>query len=274
VNRVARHAVFGSPIAHSLSPRIHAAFAAQAGLAIDYRAIEATRASFAPLLAAFADAGGTGANVTLPLKEDAALLCGTLSGRARRCDSVNTLLRRDAGWHGDSTDGEGLLRDLAQAGFDLPGARVLLLGAGGAARAVALALDDGGAGAVTVANRDPARAARLAAVLGGNARAVAWSALEDVRDVDLVINATAAGHAGGQLAVPAAVLAAATLCYDLSYGAAAAPFLAQCRAAGAPQVSDGLGMLVSQAAASFALWHGVQPDTAPVLARLRVEASA
>ena len=125
-----------------------------------------------------------------------------------------------------------------------------------------------------MANRDPGRAARLAADLGGTASAVAWSALQAVPQVDLVINATSAGHSDAQLAVPAAVLAPATLCYDLSYGAAAAPFLARCRAAGARQVSDGLGMLVGQAAASFALWHGVQPDTAPVLARLRAEVPA
>lgn len=265
-----RYAVFGSPIAHSLSPRIHAAFAAQFGLALDYRAIEAGRAEFARTLDAFAHDGGRGANVTLPLKEDAAVRCRVLSDRARRAGSVNTLIRVDNAWHGDSTDGAGLLRDLRERhGFEPQGRRVLLLGAGGAARAVAFALADAGIDELLIANRTPERATALAAAIGPAAGACAWNELARLRDLDLLVNATAAGHAASALDLPATLIGATTRCHDLSYGAAATAFLGWARAAGAAHVSDGLGMLVEQAAESFKLWHGVQPDTAAVYAKLR-----
>src|SRR3954466_13411562 len=130
-------AVFGQPIAHSLSPRIHAMFAQQFDIALDYRAINAGRDDFARALDAFAREGGAGANVTLPLKQDAGRLCSSVSARARRCGSGSTLIREGAGWRGDSTDGSGLLRDIAEHhAFEPHGHRCLLLGAGGAARAV------------------------------------------------------------------------------------------------------------------------------------------
>ena len=261
-----RYAVFGQPIAHSLSPRIHALFAAQFGLAIDYRAIEVGDDDFAAALAAFAREGGRGANVTLPLKERAFALCTTRSERAQRCGSVNTLLRDGAAWRGDSTDGVGLLRDLrARHGFDPRDRRILLLGAGGAARAAAFALADAGAADLMIANRTPARAQALAAALGSGCAAADGAAEAGV--YDLILNASAAGHSGAFVPVHG-TLAAHTACYDLSYGAAAQPFLAWARGAGAAWVSDGLGMLVEQAAESFALWHHLQPDTAPVLDRL------
>jgi shikimate dehydrogenase len=266
----ARYAVFGQPIAHSLSPRIHAAFAAQFGIALDYRAIETGREDFARILDAFARNDGRGANVTLPLKEDAAAQCRALSERARRAGSVNTLIRDGNGWRGDSTDGAGFLRDLRERhDFEAHGQRGLLLGAGGAARAVAFALADAGIGALVIANRTPARATALAAEIGNPVRACAWNNLATLRDVDLVINATAAGHAGSVLDLPAGVIRATTLCYDLSYGAAAVAFLGWAHASGATRASDGLGMLVEQAAESFVLWHGVQPATAAVHAELQ-----
>ncbi|HEU4664958.1 MAG TPA: shikimate dehydrogenase [Dokdonella sp.] len=264
-----RYAVVGQPIAHSLSPRIHAAFGAQLGIALDYRAIEAGRDTFAAMLAAFARDGGRGANVTLPLKEDAAALCSALSERARRCGSVNTLIRDDAGWHGDSTDGIGLLRDLARHDLDPRGRRVLLLGAGGAARAAAFALVDAGVRELVVANRTATRAQSLVDALGAPARACAWDALRHEATFDLVVNATSAGHAGDAFAWPLAADSAPAACYDLSYGEAARPFLAAARGARARAVHDGLGMLVEQAAESFELWHGVRPDTGPVHAQLR-----
>jgi shikimate dehydrogenase len=279
-----RYAVFGQPIAHSLSPRIHALFGEQLGIAVDYRAIEAGRDAFASALAAFARAGGAGANVTLPLKQDAAALCVSLSARARRCGSVNTLVREGDGWHGDSTDGSGFLRDLVErVRFDPRGSRVLLLGAGGAARAVAFALADAGAGELTIANRTHRRAEALASGLAADAplpsaagarpaQACAWDDLYRLAArgaaFDLVVNATAAGHAGAAFAALPA-LAANAICHDLSYGAAARPFLDWARRAGAGQVRDGLGMLVEQAAESFALWHGRRPETGDVLACLR-----
>ena len=264
------YAVFGQPIAHSLSPHIHARFGAQLGVALDYRAIEAGRADFPHALASFASDGGRGANVTLPLKEDALALCASLSDRARRAGSVNTLIRADDGWRGDSTDGAGLLRDLRQRhGFDPHGRRILLLGAGGAARAAAFAFADAGVRELLIANRTAPRAVALAAAVGERARAVACNDAAPPGAFDLVVNATSAGHSGAAFEFPREVLAATTLCYDLSYGRAASAFLDWAHAAGATRASDGLGMLVEQAAESFALWHGIQPDTAAVQTELR-----
>jgi shikimate dehydrogenase len=267
-----RYAVFGQPIAHSLSPRIHAAFGAQLGLAIDYRAIESGREDFAHTLTAFARDGGRGANVTLPLKEEAHVQCAALSERARRAGSVNTLIRAGDHWRGDSTDGAGLLRDLRERqAFDPQGRRILLLGAGGAARAAAFAFVDAGSRELVIANRSLARAQSLADAIGDatRVRACALNDIAATTDFDLVVNATAAGHAGGAFDLPHTLVAATTLCYDLSYAKAARAFLDWARAAGAMRFSDGLGMLVEQAAESFALWHGRRPDTASVYADLR-----
>jgi shikimate dehydrogenase len=260
-----RYAVFGQPIAHSLSPRIHAAFGAQLGIAVDYRALEAFRETFAHVLDAFAHDGGRGANVTLPLKEDAASLCTSLSERARRCGSVNTLVRNGDSWHGDSTDGIGLLRDLGERHlFDVRDRRVLMLGAGGAARAAAFALVDAGVRELVVANRTRERADALATELGPSAHSCAWGALDKQAPFDLVINATSAGHAQSALDLPRALISVDTLCYDLSYGNAAQPFIQWAHAAGARATIDGLGMLVEQAAEAFMLWFGRQPETQPV----------
>jgi shikimate dehydrogenase len=272
-----RYAVFGQPIAHSLSPRIHALFGAQLGIALDYRAIEAGRGEFADRVEAFAHEGGRGANVTLPLKEDALALCADLSERARRAGSVNTLIREGQRWRGDSTDGIGLLRDLRERrACDPHDLRVLLLGAGGAARAAAFALADAGVRELVIANRTLKRAEALALAIGDKAHVGvrAWDALASARSFDLVVNATAAGHANAAFEVPPALLATQTLCYDLSYGKAAAAFLEAARKSGATRLGDGLGMLVEQAAESFFLWHGARPDTAPVYAELRAAAAA
>lgn len=264
------YAVFGQPIAHSLSPRIHAMFGAQLGIALDYRAIEAGRDEFAERVDAFAREGGRGANVTLPLKQDALALCAALSDRARRAGSVNTLIRDGDAWRGDSTDGAGLLRDLRERhDFDPRDCRVLLLGAGGAARAAAFAFADAGVRELVIANRTRGRAVELAQSIGNAASAVAPSELETLGRFDLIVNATAAGHAGATIALPRTLLDARALCYDLSYGNAAQTFLDAARKAGATRLSDGLGMLVEQAAESFACWHGLHPDTAPVYAALR-----
>ncbi len=265
-------AVFGQPIAHSLSPRIHAMFAQQFGIALEYRAIKAGHDDFARALDAFAREGGVGANVTLPLKQDAAALCSSVSARARRCGSVNTLIREDDHWRGDSTDGSGLLRDIAEHhAFEPHGHRCLLLGAGGAARAVAFALAEAGAGHVAIANRTHERARVLAAALAPKAQAIGWSDLAAADAFDLIVHATAAGHAVATFDAPSSIVAPETLCYDLSYGPAAAPFLRWARTAGATRAADGLGMLIEQAADAFAIWHGRRPDTGPVRAALRSE---
>ena len=270
---MSRHfAVFGTPIAHSLSPRIHAAFGKQAGIDLDYVAIEAGHTDFAARLAAFADSGGQGANVTLPLKEAAFALCGESSARARRAGAVNTLVHDGDGWRGDNTDGAGLLRDLTQRhGLDLRGRRTLLLGAGGAARGVAPTLLDAGVDALYIANRTAQNADALSDLLGDPERVHAryLADLPALGEFDLIVNATSATRGGELPRLPMSMVGRRTAAVDLSYGEAAIPFLAWARAHGCHDAIDGLGMLVEQAAESFELWHGVRPDTDHVYADLR-----
>lgn len=267
-----RFAVFGQPIAHSLSPRIHRRFAEACGIALSYEAIEIAPDDFSEWLAAFHAEGLCGANVTLPLKELAARLCRELSPAARLSGAVNTLVRREAGWFGDNTDGLGLCRDLTRTlAAPLAGKRVLLLGAGGAARGVVPALFDEGIAEVVVANRSPERAVALARDLAdcGPIRACAFEDLAVAGRFGILLNATSAARQGVGLTLPASLLASDAVACDLSYGEAAKPFLAWAQAAGAARVVDGLGMLVEQAAEAFLRWHGVRPETSRVLAELR-----
>jgi shikimate dehydrogenase len=269
---VARHALFGHPVAHSLSPRIHALFGRQVGIALDYAAIDCTAAEFPAALDAFAAAGGTGANVTLPLKEAALALCASVSERARAAGVVNTLVRDGDGWRGDNTDGLGLLRDLRnRQGLDLRERRTLLLGAGGGARGIAPALLDAGIGDLYVVNRDGARADALVDHLGlpGRVHARYFDGIDALGEFTLIVNATSAARNSGLPPLPISLVGRRTACVDLNYGEAAIPFLAWARAANAHDAIDGLGMLVEQAAESFRLWHGLRPDTDEVYAALR-----
>jgi len=270
---VARYAVFGQPIAHSQSPTIHAGFGRDAGIPIDYRAIEAGPETFEAQLEAFAAEGGVGANVTLPLKEAAFALCATTTSRAKRAGAVNTLLRKGDRWHGDNTDGIGLVRDLTgRHGLDLRGRRVLLLGAGGAARGVAPALLDAGILELVVVNRTPERADALIDAMGEPGRAITRY-VEDMRelgDFELIVNATSAGRDPAQdFKLPLSLVNSLTTAVDLNYGDAAIAFLAWARAANCRSVIDGVGMLVEQAAESFLQWHEVRPQTDEVYAQLR-----
>jgi len=267
-----RHAVFGHPIAHSLSPRIHARFSRQTGIPVHFEAIDATRDTFATALEAFAAGGGTGASVTLPLKELALALCAQASDRARRAGAVNALVREGNHWRGENTDGTGLVRDLtARQGVDVRQRRTLLLGAGGAAHGVAPALIDAGIGELFIVNRTPARADALVDTLGlpGRVHARYFEDLRSLGEFDMIINATSAAREGGLPTLPTSLVGMRTACVDLSYGEVAIPFLAWARAAGAHKVVDGVGMLVEQAAEAFRLWHGVRPDTDEVYAALR-----
>ena len=268
-----RYAVFGHPVAHSLSPRIHAAFAQQTGIALEYTAIDAAPHDFVAALDRFADDGGAGANVTLPLKEAAFAICAQTTDRARRAGAVNTLTRNEGQWHGDNTDGAGLVRDLTgRHGLDLRARRALLLGAGGAARGVAPALLDAGISELIIVNRTAERADALADALGEPDRAHSryWRDLGDLGDFSLIVNATSASRQDqGAFTLPFHLATPRTLAVDLNYGEAAIPFLAWARAAGCHDAVDGLGMLVEQAAEAFEHWHGVRPDTDPVYAALR-----
>lgn len=267
-----RHAVFGHPVAHSLSPRIHARFGRQTGIALHFEAIDATPESFATALEAFAAGGGSGASVTLPLKEAALALCRTSSERAQRAGAVNTLVREDEYWHGDNTDGLGLVRDLTgRHGLDLRQRRTLLLGAGGAAHGVAPALLDAGIAELFIVNRTTARADALVDRLGlpGRVHSRYYDDLPALGEFDLIVNATSAARDGGLPRLPTSLAGHRTACVDLSYGEVAIPFLAWARAARAHAAIDGVGMLVEQAAEAFKLWHGVRPYTDEAYAALR-----
>ncbi len=261
-----RYAVFGHPIAHSKSPQIHAAFARQTGQDMTYEAILAPKDGFADSVAQFIAAGGRGANVTVPFKEEAFKLASRLTPRARRAGAVNTLTFNAAGIFGDNTDGAGLVADLTRnLGCALAGRRILLLGAGGAARGVIEPLLDQFPAALVIANRTVGRAQELAELFDRGVRACGFDAIDT--PFDLVINATSASLAGELPPLSPRVFAPGTLAYDMMYGRDT-PFLAFARARGAA-TADGLGMLVEQAAEAFALWRGVRPDTAPVIASLR-----
>ena len=261
-----RYAVIGNPVTHSKSPWIHAQFARATGEDIEYGRIEAPVDGFARAVEAFRAQGGRGLNVTLPFKGEAFRLCAATSDRAAAAQAVNTLvLDRGRPW-GDNTDGVGLVRDLAvNLGRKLAGAHILLMGAGGAAQGVIGPLAQAGAAAIVIANRTVPRAQALAARVP-RVKACGYEALAG-RSFDLVVNATSAGLAGELPPLPAGLFRPGALAYEMVYGHVT-PFMAMARAAGA-QVSDGLGMLVEQAAESFLVWRGVRPQTASVLAALR-----
>jgi len=273
-----RYAVFGNPIGHSKSPRIHALFAKQTGQDISYQAILAPAEGFAEALHAFAAAKGgpaKGANVTVPFKEEAFRLAMSRTARAEAAGAVNTLSFDAGDIIGDNTDGAGLVRDLKNnLGCDPAGRRILLLGAGGAARGVILPLLLENPTELVIANRTEETAARLAlefSRLPGCALSVKPDGIgfADLagRAFDLVINATSAGLSGAVLPLSTSVFAPRCVAYEMVYGRAT-PFMHQAQAAGA-RVADGLGMLVEQAAEAFFVWRGVRPRTAQVLAVLR-----
>ncbi len=261
-----RYAVFGHPIAHSKSPQIHTAFARQTGQDMTYEAILAPLDGFANSVAAFIAAGGRGANVTVPFKEEAFRLASRLSPRAQRAGAVNTLMFDADGILGDNTDGAGLVADLTRnLHCTIVDKRVLLLGAGGAARGVIEPLLDQHPAVFVIANRTVSRAEELAELFGRGGRACGFDAADT--PFDLVINATAASLAGDLPPLSPRVFTPDTLAYDMMYGRDT-PFLDFARTHGA-RTADGLGMLVEQAAEAFYLWRGVRPDTAPVIASLR-----
>lgn len=267
-----RLALFGHPVGHSRSPAIHAAFAAQTGVAVDYALIDVAPAGFPAAVAAFFAADGLGANVTLPHKQAALDLCATLGDAARRCGAVNTLVRApDGALRGENTDGVGLLRDLAFEGVVVAGRRVAVLGAAGAARAVVDAVAGAGAADIVVADRDPARVAAMVHALRA-AHPGAWIAGGPYAELadggfDLVVNATSASLRGELPPLPAGVLARGGDACDLVYADAPTPFLEWATSMGATRAFDGWGMLVEQAAESFALWTGRRPDPAPLRRR-------
>ena len=265
-----RYVVIGNPVAHSLSPEIHARFAASLGERIEYSRLLVPTDDFAAHARKFFDGGGAGANVTLPFKLDAFRFATRASERARIAGAANFLARRGDAVEADNTDGAGLVADLTRnLSLVLRGARILVLGAGGAARGVIGPLLDLGPEEVVIANRTRARAVETCEAFD-DAGEVRASSLEDIPGgaYALVINATSTSTRGEPLPLPASVLAPGVTAYDMAYGESAKPFVARAQAAGA-RASDGLGMLVEQAAESYFLWRGRRPETAAVLAELR-----
>ena len=265
------YAVFGNPIAHSKSPAIHAAFAAASGQDLRYEARLAAVDGFFQAISEFVAAGGKGANVTVPFKEEAFRLATRLSERAARAGAVNTLVFDGAGIFGDNTDGAGLVADIVNnLAFPLTGKRILLLGAGGASRGVIAPLLAERPAALCIANRSADKAVALADAFADVARVDAGSFAEtEGKSFDLVINATSASLSGESLPLPPGIFAAGCLAYDMMYGKGETPFLQLARQQGAARCADGLGMLVEQAAEAFFVWRGIRPATAPVLAELR-----
>ena len=264
-----QYAVIGNPVDHSQSPLIHAAFARQTGEDLEYGRLLAPKDAFCASANDFRTRGGRGLNVTLPFKGAAFRYAAFLSERASAAQAVNTLKFERGVIFGDNTDGAGLVNDLTQnLGRVLSGQRILLLGAGGAARGVIEPLLQQQPAQLTLANRTPDKAQRLARSFGGALEAGDYAALAG-RQFDVIVNATSASLAGELPPLPPGVFARGALAYYMMYGKAETPFLAFARSQGAARLADGLGMLVEQAVESFFVWRGLRPDGAAVLKQLR-----
>ncbi len=270
-----RYAVIGNPIAHSKSPLIHAEFAKQTGEDISYTAILAPLDEFEKTVREFIATGGKGMNVTLPFKQEAFALCGELSERAQLAGAVNTLTFADGKISGDTTDGKGLIRDLiGNLGFNIEGKKVLIIGAGGAVRGALAPLLRCNPARLVIANRTHAKAAELARLitpLEKNKPRIEAKTFDELKDeqFDLVINATSTSLQNTLPEVPKNIQLNQSVAYDMMYAKNPTMFMKFASERGAQRVSDGLGMLVEQAAESFFVWRGVRPQTAPVLHMLR-----
>lgn len=267
-----RYAVIGHPVAHSKSPQIHAAFAHATGQDMSYERILAPLDGFVANVEQFAREGGRGLNVTVPFKLEAFRLAALHSSRAQLAGAVNTLmLEPDGRWYGDNTDGAGLVRDLTDnLGIELRDRRILVLGAGGAARGILGPLLDCLPQTLAISNRTHAKAQELAAAFApiGPVLAIPPGELAGHR-FDVVINSTSVGVASEKHDWPASVFAPEAFAYDLVYADRPTQFVRWANTHGAARTSDGLGMLIEQAAESFHLWRGIRPATLPVFTLLR-----
>ncbi|WP_353153189.1 shikimate dehydrogenase [Pollutimonas bauzanensis] len=269
------YAVIGNPIEHSRSPFIHELFAQQTGQALRYDKIKAPLDDFPGVVAAFFAEGGCGLNVTVPFKEAAFVLAQAhLSARATLAGAVNTLWMEQGQLHGCNTDGLGLLHDLERLGHAPANKKILLVGAGGAARGVVFPLLDGGCAQLHIVNRTAQRAHQLHQHVISHmpplaSRLSAGGLADAAGSWDIVINATSSSLGQTPPDLPAGLYGPQALAYDMVYGQQPTPFMQQAEKQGAHDTADGLGMLVGQAAASFAIWHGVTPNVEPVLHALR-----
>lgn len=266
-----RYAVIGNPIAHSKSPLIHTTFARQTGQDVEYEAILAPLNEFKATVARFRRQGGKGMNVTVPFKLEACQLATCLTERAETAQAVNTLQFVHDRILGDNTDGAGLVRDIiSNLNTAIAGKRILLMGAGGAARGVMLPLLQHKPTVVAIANRTPQKAFILQQQFAAHGSVAAG----DYRDFsgqcfDIVINATSASLTDALPELPPRIFAAQALAYDMMYGKEPTRFLRYAEQQGVPHRADGIGMLVEQAAESFYLWRGIRPETQPVIMHIR-----
>ncbi len=270
-----RYAVIGNPIGHSKSPKIHKTFAETTGQALEYTAIEGHADTFDQTVRAFRDQGGRGMNVTAPFKLQAFALATDRLDRARMAGAANALKFEGNRIYADNFDGVGLVNDIQRnLGVALRDKRVLLLGAGGAARGAILPFLEQAPANLTIVNRDLEKARKLVAEAGSaeNLRAVGYHDIADQR-FDIVVNATSASLRGELPPIAATVFGDAVLAYELVYGKGLTPFLRLAQNAGVPRLADGVGMLVEQAAEAFVWWRGVRPETAAVIAELTVPLS-
>jgi len=269
------YGLFGYPVQHSWSPFIHGMFARQTGQDMVYRLHETPPDRFRSDVLDFFSGGGRGINVTLPHKRAAADLVNELTPRAQLADAVNTVVRHDERLVGDNTDGTGLLADLTRnLGLRWESPRILLLGAGGAARGSLGPLLTLQPSLLVIANRTAERAVALAADFAelGPVSGCEFAKLEHHR-FDLIVNATSASLRGEVPIIPIDVVDERTTCYDMAYGVGGTAFVAWAKRLGAGRAEQGWGMLVEQAAEAFELWRGVRPDTTPVLEALRQRAA-
>jgi shikimate dehydrogenase len=270
-----QYALFGYPVHHSWSPFIHGMFARQTDEDMVYRLQESPPERFRNDVLEFFSAGGRGINVTMPHKQAAADLVNELTPRAQLADSVNTVVRHDELLIGDNTDGAGLLADLTRnLGLSWKSPRILLLGAGGAARGALEPLLSLKPRLLVIANRTVERAVALAQEFGelGPLSGCEFTKLEHHR-FDLIVNATSASLRGEVPLIPIDVVDGLTVCYDMAYGVGDTAFVAWAKRLRAGRAEQGWGMLVEQAAAAFELWRGVRPDTGPVLEALKQRAA-
>lgn len=267
-----RYALIGNPVAHSKSPMIHAEFAKQSGQDLSYEAIEAPVDGFKSTVDAFRGKGGRGINVTLPFKLEAAEYATELSDRARLAGAVNCMKFEDSRVVAENYDGLGLVNDIQRnLGFPMRGRRILLLGAGGAARGALLPFTEQGPSLLFVANRTISKANAIGERFAASTNLVTGG-YDDLgtKAFDIVVNATSASLRGELPPVPRSAFAQGCLAYDLVYGKGLTPFLSLARDAGAARVADGIGMLVEQAAEAFVWWRGIRPETRATIGRLSV----
>jgi shikimate dehydrogenase len=266
-----RYVLFGHPVSHSWSPFIHGLFARQFDHVVDYKVQDVAPGSFRHAVINFFVQGGGGANVTLPHKPAAAEIVNELSARAERARAVNTIVRRSSTeLYGENTDGAGLVTDLTRnLDVKVHGAHLLVLGAGGATRGVLAPLLEEEPREVRIANRTPERAEALREEFSdlGEISSSGFDAIED-RPWDIIINATAASLAGEVPELPGRVVGRETVCYDLAYGRGDTIFMRWAQERGSQRAYKGWGMLVEQAAEAYLLWHGVRPETKPVMGAL------